>query len=77
MGFLDSVTDKFGFLGKGNTSVGNDVMAGKNTSRMDKSVSVPGLNPITRRSMDSENSQGEFLTNKLEQFKKRQRSKEL
>jgi hypothetical protein len=69
MGFLDSVTDKFGFLGKGNTSVGNDVVAGKNTTRMDKSVSVPGLNQIQRRSLDTEGSQGEFLTDKLEQFK--------
>lgn len=68
MGFLDSVTDKFGFLGKGNTSVGNDVVAGSNVNRMDKTSSVTGLHQIQRRSMESD-GRGEFLTDKLEQFK--------
>lgn len=68
MGFLDSVTDKFGFLGKGNTSVGNDVVAGANISRMEKTSSVAGLHQIQRRSMESD-GRGEFLQDKLEQFK--------
>ena len=69
MGLLDSAADVFGFLGKGKTSVGNDVQAGKNSSRVDKTTTSAGLNPIQRHSMDTETTKGEFLTDKLEQYK--------